>query len=155
MICNKVLTTEKNTTFLTLREGCTLHRHLEALNCNYFESSNFYQDTASEPFFYFRAGTDHNGKSETESKQNGHPENGENGTVGEERKRKHDDTSVIGDQSDEDVKKESNGTTDVNGNEGPDAKKRKLGHIENGHKNEVVRYYDVITFRSYTTKQAV
>ena len=104
--------------------------------------------------FYIRAGTDHNGKSETESKQNGHPENGENGTVGEERKRKHDDTSVIGDQSDEDVKKESNGTTDVNGNEGPDAKKRKLGHIENGHKNEVVRYYDIITFRSYTTKQA-
>lgn len=85
-------------------------------------------------------GTDHNGKSETESKQNGHPENGENGTVGEERKRKHDDTSVIGDQSDEDVKKENNGTTDVNGNEGPDAKKRKLGHIENGHKNEVPVY---------------
>ena len=89
-------------------------------------------------FLLFYAGTDHNGKSETEGKQNGHSE-GENGTVGEERKRKHDETPVNGEQNEEDVKKENNGTTDVNGNEGPDAKKRKLGHIENGHKNEMVR----------------
>ena len=88
-------------------------------------------------FVMFQAGTDHNGKSEKEGKQNGHTE-GENGTSGEERKRKHDDTPVNGEQNGEDVKKENGGTTDVNGNEGPDAKKRKLGYIENGHKNEMV-----------------
>lgn len=83
-------------------------------------------------------GTDHNGKPETETKQNGHTE-GENGTLSEDRKRKHDDTPVNGEHNSEDVKRgESVSTTDVNGNEGPDAKKKKLEYIENGHKNEMV-----------------
>lgn len=44
-----------------------------------------------------------------------------------------------GEQNGDDIKQENDATTDVNGNEGPDAKKRKLGYIENGHKNEMVR----------------
>ena len=42
------------------------------------------------------------------------------------------------DHNGEDIKKENDGTTDVNGNEGPDAKKKKLGYVENSHKNEMV-----------------
>ena len=83
-------------------------------------------------------GTNHNGEPETEPKQNGNTE-GENGTLSEDRKRKHDDTPINGEHSGDDIKKESNGKTDVNGNEGPDAKKKKLGYIENGHKNEMVK----------------
>ena len=44
-----------------------------------------------------------------------------------------------GEHNGEDIKKENGGTTDVNGNEGPEAKKKKLDYIENGHKNEMVR----------------
>lgn len=59
--------------------------------------------------------------------------------MSEDRKRKHDDTPVNGEHNSEDVKRgESVSTTDVNGNEGPDAKKKKLEYIENGHKNEMV-----------------
>ena len=88
--------------------------------------------------FLFSTGIDHNGKPETEGKENGHTE-GENGSsLGEERKRKHDETPVNGEQKGEEIKHENDTTTDVNGNEGPDAKKRKLGYIENGHKNEMV-----------------
>lgn len=87
---------------------------------------------------YLLTGTEHNGKSETDSKQNGHTE-GENRSLGEERKRKHDDTPVNGEHNGEDIKKENGGTTDVNGNEGPEAKKKKLDYTENGHKNEMVR----------------
>jgi len=89
--------------------------------------------------FFFSTGVDHNGKPETEGKENGHTE-GENGSLGEERKRKHDETPVNGEHKGEELKHENHdATTDVNGNEGPDAKKRKLGYIENGHKNEMVR----------------
>lgn len=94
-------------------------------------------------FLFFSTGTDHTGKSETEGKENGHTE-GENGSLGEERKRKHDETPVNGEQKGEEIKHENHdATTDVNGNEGPDAKKRKLGYIENGHKNEMVRLQEL------------
>lgn len=43
-----------------------------------------------------------------------------------------------GDHNGEELKKESDGTTDVNGNEGPEAKKKKLEYTENSHKNEMV-----------------
>ena len=98
----------------------------------------------NDTFFFLLTGTDQNRKSETEAKQNDHTEN-ENGTSGEDRKRKHEDTPVNGDHNSnsnsEDVKKENDGTTDVNGNEGPDAKKKKLGYIETSHKNEMVSHW--------------
>ena len=83
-------------------------------------------------------GTDQNTKPETEVKQNGHSE-GEKGSVDEERKRKLEESSANGDQQPEDQTNENSGLTDVNGNEGPDAKKRKLGYVESGHKSDVVR----------------
>ena len=51
-----------------------------------------------------------------------------------------------GDHNGEELKKEIDGTTDVNGNEGPEAKKKKLEYTENSHKNEMVGKQDKKTF---------
>lgn len=84
-------------------------------------------------------GKEHNGQPETEDKHNRHEES-EKGALIEERKRKHEDASVNGEHKGEDVKKENDGTTDVNGNEGPEAKKKKLDYVESSHKNEMPVY---------------
>ena len=82
-------------------------------------------------------GTEHNGQPETENKNSGHTES-EKAPLIEERKRKHEDTPVSGEHNGEEIKRENKGTTDVNGNEGHDAKKKKLDYVDNNHKNEMV-----------------
>lgn len=82
-------------------------------------------------------GTEHNGQPETENKNSGHTES-EKAPLIEERKRKHEDTPVSGEHNGEEIKRENKGTTDVNGNEGHDAKKKKLDYVDNSHKNEMV-----------------
>ncbi|XP_067045730.1 uncharacterized protein [Acropora muricata] len=85
-------------------------------------------------------GTEHNRQQpETENKNNRHTES-EKAPVIEERKRKHEETEVHGEQNNEEIKRENKATTDVNGNEGHDAKKKKLDYVDNSHKNEMPVY---------------
>ena len=60
-------------------------------------------------------------------------------TLKEERKRKLDELPVTGNANEEDpLKKENGHHTDVNGNEGPESKKRKITYTENGGRTDTV-----------------